>query len=98
VIGVANLQDRPLCASAVNRRRWGDRLHHVLDTRTGLPVRDVVATWVAAHGAAMADGLATALFFTKAHRLATMFRFSYVRMFSDGRAEVSPNFDGEVFS
>lgn len=98
VIGVANLQDRALCASAVNRRAWGDGLHHVLDARTGVPVRDVVATWVVAAEAATADGLATALFFTGADHLAKAFRFSYVRMFADGRAEFSQNFDGELFS
>ena len=98
VIGVANLQDRALCASAVTRRAWGDGLHHVLNARTGVPVRDVVATWVVADEAVTADGLATALFFTTADRLAEVFRFSYVRMFADGRAEFSRNFDGELFS
>ena len=98
VIGVANLQGRALCASAVNRRAWGDGLHHVLDARTGIPVRDVVATWVIADEAKVADGLATALFFTGADRLAEHFNFSSVRLFRDGRAEVSTNFDGEVFT
>jgi thiamine biosynthesis lipoprotein len=98
VIGVANLQNRALCASALTRRAWGDGLHHVLDARTGVPVRDVVATWVVADQAAVADGLATALFFTRADRLAEVFQFSYVRMFADGRAEISQNFDGELFS
>jgi FAD:protein FMN transferase len=97
-IGVANLQDCALCASAVNKRAWGDGLHHILDARTGVPVRDVVATWVVADDAAIADGLATALFFTRAEHLAESFRFSYVRMFADGRAEISQNFDGEIFS
>jgi thiamine biosynthesis lipoprotein len=60
VIGVANLQNRALCASA--------------------------------------DGLATALFFTGPHRLAQTHRFAYVRMLADGRAERSPNFDGELFT
>lgn len=98
VIGVANLRGRALCASAVNRRAWGDGLHHVLDARTGLPVRDVVATWVIADDAATADGLATALFFTGTETLAQVFDFSCVRLFRDGRAEVSQNFDGEVFT
>jgi FAD:protein FMN transferase len=97
-IGVANLQDRALCASAVNKRAWGDGLHHILDARTGVPVQNVVATWVVADDAAIADGLATALFFTRAEHLAEVFRFSYVRMFADGRAEISQNFDGEIFS
>jgi Membrane-associated lipoprotein involved in thiamine biosynthesis len=98
VIGVANLQSRALCASAVTRRAWGDGLHHVLDARTGVPARDVVATWVVADQAAVADGLATALFFTRADQLAEAFQFSYVRMFANGRAEISQNFDGELFS
>ncbi|MEG3847026.1 FAD:protein FMN transferase [Microcoleus sp. herbarium19] len=97
-IGVANLQDCALCASAIARRAWGDGLHHVLDARTGVPVRNVVATWVVADEAAIADGLATALFFTRADQLAEVFRFSYVRMFADGRADISQNFDGKLFS
>jgi FAD:protein FMN transferase len=98
VIGVANLQNRALCASAVNRRAWGDGLHHVLDARTGAPVTEVVATWVVAGNAALADGLAMALFFTGGRRLAGAFRFAYVRMLADGRAERSLNFDGELFT
>lgn len=98
VIGVAELRNRALCASAINRRAWGEGLHHVLDARTGIPVRDVVATWVIAEDAATADGLATALFFTGAESLAETFCFSYVRMLADGRAEISQNFDGELFS
>jgi FAD:protein FMN transferase len=98
VIGVANLQNRALCASAVNRRAWDDGLHHLLDARTGAPATEVVATWAVAGNAALADGLATALFFTGAQRLAETFRFAHVRMLADGRAELSPNFDGELFT
>jgi thiamine biosynthesis lipoprotein len=98
VIGVARLGDQALCASATNRRVWGDGLHHVLDGRTGLPARGVVATWVVADDAATADGIATALFFTESERLAEQFRFTNVRMFDDGRAERSRDFDGDLFS
>jgi thiamine biosynthesis lipoprotein len=97
LVGVAHLQNASLCASAVNRRRWGTGLHHILDGRTGMPTNDVVATWVVAANATIADGLATALFFVSAARLSE-FEFSFVRMFADGRAEVSDNFDGEVFT
>ena len=58
----------------------------------------MVATWVVADDAATADGLATALFFVPAERLTPAFRFSWVRMFADGRAEVSADFDGELFT
>ncbi|MBD9651455.1 FAD:protein FMN transferase [Ensifer sp. ENS09] len=97
VIGVASLLNRSLCASAANRRRWGDNLHHVLDGRTGGPTMDVIATWAIAADTATADGLATALFFGSASRLKTTFDFSYVRMFADGRVEVSEDFEGELF-
>ncbi|MFE4683968.1 FAD:protein FMN transferase [Streptomyces sp. NPDC056721] len=98
VIGVAHLQGQALCASGVARRAWGDGLHHVLDARTGVPVDGVVATWVVADETALADGLATALFFTEAQRLAETFQFTYVRMYADGRAEHSPDFVGELFT
>jgi thiamine biosynthesis lipoprotein len=102
-IGVATLQNASLCASASNRRAWGDGLHHIVDGRTGNPAREVIATWVVTNGTgsaptALADGLATALFFTGAHRLAETFHFSYVRMYADGRAEISRDFPGELFT
>lgn len=97
-IGVAELGEGALCASAGNRRAWGDGVHHILDARTGRPAREVIATWVIAATALEADALATALFFTGAHRLATGFHFSAVRMFADGRAEISRDFPGELFT
>ena len=87
-----------LCASAANRRAWGDGLHHVLDGRTGLPVRKVVATWVLADTALVADGLATALFLAEPAALAAEFDFAYVRMFTDGTAEWTADLPGEVFT
>jgi thiamine biosynthesis lipoprotein len=98
VVGVVELRDGALCASATNRRAWGDGLHHVLDARTGEPVREVLATWVLADDAATADGVATALFTTPPHRLEKSFRCSCVRLFADGRVERSPDFPGELFT
>ncbi|MFF3712962.1 FAD:protein FMN transferase [Streptomyces phaeochromogenes] len=98
VIGVAHLRGRALCASGVARRAWGDGLHHVLDARTGVPVAGVVATWVVADETALADGLATALFFTDASRLTETFQFTYVRMHAGGGIDCSPDFAGELFA
>lgn len=98
VVGTTSLRNASLCASAINRRAWGDGLHHVLDGRTGRPTKGVVATWVMASDTATADGLATALFFATADRLTDRFDFSFARMFADGRIEFSDNFDGEIFS
>jgi thiamine biosynthesis lipoprotein len=97
-IGIVPLQDRAMCASAGNRRTWGDGLHHILDASTGRPVERVAATWVLAADAMTADGLATALFFTDPARLAEEFAFDYVRMFSDGRATFSDAMAGVLFS
>ncbi|PVE11804.1 FAD:protein FMN transferase [Streptomyces scopuliridis] len=97
VIGIAHLHQQALCASATNRRAWGTDLHHILDGRTGLPAGETLATWVIADDAAVADALATALFFTAPHQLATAYHFTYVRVGSDGRVDTSPDFVGELF-
>jgi thiamine biosynthesis lipoprotein len=97
-IGVVNLRDASLCASASNRRVWGDGLHHIIDATTGLPTRGVVATWAIAASGLVADGLATALFFAEPDRLAREFEFGFVRMFADGRVESSAGLDGELFT
>lgn len=97
-VGLVELRDRALCASAANRRTWGDGLHHIVDAGTGRPVDAVAATWVLADDAMTADGLATALFFTDPGLLAEDFAFDYVRMFSDGRAAYSDAMAGVLFS
>jgi thiamine biosynthesis lipoprotein len=95
-IGLVTVKDCAICASATNRRAWG-QFNHIVDGRTGVPVKEIAATWVIASDAMTADGLATALFFTSGEALAPHFDYSFVRMFADGRAEVSSNFEGEIF-
>ena len=97
-IGIARLRGNSICASASNRREWGDGLHHMIDATTGLPTRRVIATWAIAALALEADGLATALFFADAAALEAEFDFTWVRMLSDGRVECSPHLDGEMFT
>lgn len=99
-IGVVELEpEDALCASATNRRTWGDGLHHVLDGRTGRPTPDIVATWVIVPQSCMiADGLATALFLAEPAQLMPRFTYEFVRMHADGRVEWSPQLPGEVFT
>lgn len=97
-IGVWEVADAALCASATNRRAWGDGLHHVLDARTGEPVRTIVATWAVAGTAMRADGVATALFFDGGPRLAHAWGAEWVRMTSDGAVEWSPGCRAELFT
>jgi thiamine biosynthesis lipoprotein len=96
-IGTVRLGSGALCASAANRRVWGDGLHHVLDARTGRCVDTVVATWVLAEDAMTADGLCTALFVTDPADLAGSFAFDYVVVYSDGRARYSTPLAGALF-
>jgi thiamine biosynthesis lipoprotein len=96
-IGVVDLEGRALCASAANRRAWGDGLHHVLDGTTGQPVRTAVATWALAETAMVADALATALFFVPGDLLQEAFDFSWLTVFSDGSAAYSAEFEGKLF-
>lgn len=97
-IGLVEVKGRALCASAVNRRAWGDGLHHVLDARTGIPVRRWAATWTIADDAMRADAIATALFFDGGAGLADDWGVDWVRMSTDGRAEHSAGFTGELFT
>lgn len=96
VIGVVKLQNKTLCASAVNRRTWGD-WHHVIDPDTTAPTREILATWVAADSAMIADGLATALFFVSPKVLSTKYTYEYLRMHADGSIEYSDYFAGGLF-
>jgi thiamine biosynthesis lipoprotein len=112
-IGVYELSNGALCASAPGRRAWGTALHpglhHILDGLSGEPTTNVAATWAAASTGLVADALATALFFTPGSELEaalgtgegsapTEARFQYVRMFPDSTVERSPGFRGELFT
>lgn len=97
-IGVVTIRDAALCASATNRRAWGDGLHHVLDARTGIPVRTWAATWAIAPDAMRADAIATALFFEGGAQLAESWGVEWVRMATDGRVERSSGSRVELFT
>lgn len=97
-IGVWPIADAALCASATNRRAWGEGLHHVLDARTGEPVRTIAATWAVAPTAMRADAVATALFFEGGERIAHEWGVEWVRMTTSGRVEWSPGSKAELFT
>lgn len=97
-IGVVSLGAGALCASASNRRMWGNGLHHVLDGETGVPVQTVAATWAVAETAMLADALATALFLVPSEKLEQHFGVSWLKVFSDGSATYSGGFEGTLFS
>jgi thiamine biosynthesis lipoprotein len=57
----------------------------------------VLATWVLANSTMMADGLATALFFTPAAKLAQQFAFEYAVLMPDMSLQHSRNFPVTLF-
>lgn len=97
VIGIVPLDNKALCASATNRRAWGE-WHHIIDPLTLQPVRAIIATWVIADTAILADGLATALFFTDPKKLATTYNYEYLRLHANGSVDYSDYFAGRIFS
>ncbi|NQD86546.1 FAD:protein FMN transferase [Paenarthrobacter sp. CM16] len=97
-IGTVELNNSALCASASNRRAWGDGLHHVLDGTTGKPVHTTVATWTMAGSALEADALATALFMLEPTPLQEEFDFAWLRVSSSGAATFSDRFEGRLFT
>jgi FAD:protein FMN transferase len=98
VVGVATVANGALAASATNRRMWGDGVHHIIDGLTGLPTASIEATFVIADSAALADGVATALFMATPEELAPVGDYEWLIMSSDGSLRASPRFPGEVFS
>jgi len=74
-----------IAGSAINRRAWGDGLHHVVDGRTGLPVHDVVASWAIAATAMLADAAATALFFLPGPVVQRELGVDWVTVLPEGR-------------
>ena len=97
VIGAVEVLNRSLCASASNRRAWGDGMHHIFDPDQMAPTDEIIATWVIADEAMIADGLATALFFVDAKKLSLKYDFEYVRMHANLSVEYSPYFNGKFF-
>lgn len=105
-VGVAEIMDGALCASAPSRRYWGEqagmRLHHLLNAIDGMPADSVAAAWAyvpqqAAFPCATADGLATALFVAPPDRLRARFRFECAFIDADGMLHASRDFPATLF-
>lgn len=96
IIGRVSVENASLCASSTTKRAWGE-LHHIFNPHTLAPVDNIIATWVIADQAMIADGLATALFFVEPSVLAQQYAFEYVRYRHDGSVDYSTNFHGEIF-
>lgn len=97
IIGVCEIDDGALCGSSGNRRTWHADWHHIINPHTKTSVKDIVATWVYAQKAYLADALATALFFVEPRTLSRHYPFAYVVMRADSSVLMSPTFPGKLF-
>ena len=96
VIGVYSLQGKAICGSAGNRRKWAD-FTHIMNPKTLSSPKDIIAVWVVAEKAMVADALTTCLFFVPASTLAGAYDFEYMLVRSDHSTEKSDGFSAEVF-
>jgi thiamine biosynthesis lipoprotein len=95
-IGIVQLGNQSLCASAGSKRKWSG-FHHIIDPTALMSPTSILATWVIADEAIHADGLATALFFTKPFVLDEQFSFSYALLNHDMSFEHSKDFPVQLF-
>lgn len=96
IIGVSELENQSLCASAGSRRAWKG-FHHIINPHTKASPHQVIATWVKADSTMIADGLATALFFIEPEALNT-FSFDYAVLAQDNSLTHSAHMLQEVFT
>lgn len=96
-IGVATIANGSICCSGTSRRKWAD-LHHLMDPDTATPAKNIVTSWVTARTAMLADGVATALFFTDPRVLRVALQFEYCTLDADLRCERSEGFPAEIFT
>ncbi len=97
VIGTIELSgEGALCASSGSRRRWG-KYHHTIDPESHASPEGVGATWVMAKNAALADALATCLFFVPPEQFQPAHTFDWCIMKSGREVSFSSGFRARFF-
>lgn len=96
VIGIATIRNQSICGSAGNRRRWG-KFHHIINPQTLVSPDTILATWVVAKSALLADALATAVYLEDPNSLSPHYDFEYLILYSDYSVSKSTHFPAELF-
>ncbi len=96
VIGVIEVNNKSICASSGNRRRWAN-FHHIINPKTKSSPDKILATWVIAEDTITADGLSTCLFLESPDKLNKYFDFEYLILYPDFSIKKSKNFSAELF-
>jgi FAD:protein FMN transferase len=96
VIGTASIFNQSICASSGSRRSWG-KFHHIIDPETLTSPTEIIATWAVADSAMLADGLATALYFTDPTKLRKQFDFTHAILRDDMSLEYARDFPTIIY-
>ena len=96
VVGVYTLGNGSICGSAGNRRAW-EKFTHIINPKTLVSPKEILAVWVVAETGLLADSLATCLFFVPAKILENKYKFEYVLIKQDHSIKKIDNFQGEMF-
>jgi len=100
-IGVIELTQGSLCASGINRRKWG-KYNHVIDPDRAQSVnKNILAVWVLSDRAVLSDALATCLFFSDPEelriKLLGKLDFEYLILNNEFKIKQSAGFKAELF-
>ena len=96
VIGVYDLKNKSIAGSAHNRRAWGN-FTHIINPKTLISPTEIIAVWVVAETAMLADALSTCLFFAPVEKFTDKYNFEYLIIYKDHSLQKSDNFSGEIF-
>lgn len=96
VIGVIELNNKSICASSGNRRKWGN-FHHIINPKTLASNDEILSTWVIASDTITADGIATSLFLVSPKKLSKYYKFEYLILDKNLKFKKSKNFSAELF-
>lgn len=96
VIGVAKIANQSICGSATNRRKW-QGFNHIINPHTLKSVDKIMAVWVIADTAILADALSTCLFLVNPEKLTDKFKFEYLVVYADYSIQKSTDFPAEIY-
>ena len=96
IIGTIKMKYGCMCSSATNRRAWG-KYNHIIYPQTLSSPKEIIASWVIADSAALADGLATALFMVPPENFSINFQFEYCILNKDLQVKRSSGFHAQLF-
>jgi thiamine biosynthesis lipoprotein len=96
VIGTFSIINKSICSSAGNRRKW-NTYHHIINPLTFSSPQDILATWVVADTALIADTLSTCLFFVNPSVFENKYKFEYLIVDKNLKAFYSDAFKKSLF-